>query len=306
MSNKRYILPNYQGGINGDVEELQPRLRFLYEPVNGQEDPHPLDAQLLYVTTAKYEHDWHSTVHAHPFSELFYISGGKGSFFAKGDSFEIEKNHLVIINPQVDHAEFSSEDQPLEYIVLGIDGLQFSSTTPEKDMAVIHITNTDRKICQYMEDLREEIQSHNLGRDAMCQNLLNMLLVLILRHKDIQVEITAPSNVSTQCTTVKDYIDAHFKEPLTLEMLASEAHQNKYYVAHTFKAAYGLSPIKYLMKRRVEESKFLLEDTDYSVGQIAYIIGFSSASHFSQAFRREAEMTPNEYRKKARARGRGV
>ncbi len=90
-------------------------------------------------------------------------------------------------------------------------------------------------------------------------------------------------------------------DPITLDLLARQAHQNKYYVAHTFKEAFGISPIKYLMERRVEESKYLLEETDYSIGQIASITGFSSASHFCQAFRRITGTTAIDYRKKMRS-----
>lgn len=293
MSNQRYTLPA------NHTEDSVADLDFMFTPILQNGDQHPLGGRLLYLSTAKYEQDWNCSVHAHNFSELFFITGGKGFFMAKGRKFPIERSQLVIINPHVEHAEFSSRDQPLEYMVLGIDGLQFTPMVPS-DSPVIHIPQPHPKIEFYMNALRDEMQLSLYGHEAVCQNLLNIILLLILRHKEIRVSITAYNDVSAECIAVKDYIDAHFKDPITLELLAQQAHQNKYYIAHTFKDAFGISPIKYLMERRVEESKYLLDETDFSISQIASIIGFSSSSHYSQAFRRLTDMSPNEYRKKFR------
>ena len=51
----------------------------------------------------------------------------------------------------------------------------------------------------------------------------------------------------------------------------------------------------------MDESKYLLAETDLSIGQIAAIVGFSSSSHYSQAFRRSMNQSPNEFRKKCRS-----
>ena len=73
---------------------------------------------------------------------------------------------------------------------------------------------------------------------------------------------------------------------------------NKYYMVHAFKKYKGLSPINYLINRRLDEARHLLETTDYPVSKIALASGFSSQSYFSQVFRKELNMTPGEYRKK--------
>lgn len=83
-------------------------------------------SKLLYVTTSKYEGDWQSILHSHPFSELFYVVDGCGTFVAEGTEFPVGKNDMVIINPHVQHTEKSLHTTPLDYIVLGIDGLSFS------------------------------------------------------------------------------------------------------------------------------------------------------------------------------------
>ena len=61
---------------------------------------------------------------------------------------------------------------------------------------------------------------------------------------------------------------------LTLEQLAEECHMNKFHLSHAFKKEYGISPINYMITRRIEESKYLLAETDLSRSQIAQLLGF--------------------------------
>ena len=103
-----------------------------------------------------------------------------------------------------------------------------------------------------------------------------------------------------QCAAIRRYIDLHFKEALTLDFLAEEAHMNKYYLSHAFKREYGISPINYLNYRRIEESKYLLAETDLSLSQISQLLGFSSLSYFSQVFRKTQSQSPLEYRQNAK------
>jgi AraC-like DNA-binding protein len=104
-----------------------------------------------------------------------------------------------------------------------------------------------------------------------------------------------------QCAAVRRYIDLHFKESLTLDQLAQEAHMNKYYLSHAFKREYGVSPINYMISRRIEESKYLLAETDLSMSQIAQLLGFCSLSYFSQVFRRSQNISPMEFRQSTRS-----
>lgn len=81
------------------------------------------------------------------------------------------------------------------------------------------------------------------------------------------------------------------------DQLAAVTHINKYYLAHAFQKEYNISPINYLLRRRITESKALLASTDHSLTQISELVGFSSPSYFSQSFRRLEGMSPIEYRR---------
>ena len=86
-------------------------------------------AKLLNVASSRYGGDWHSVPHTHNHAELFYIIGGKGQFLINDTLYPVNTNHLVIINPNVTHTEVSLNAQPLEYIVLGIEGVELAASS---------------------------------------------------------------------------------------------------------------------------------------------------------------------------------
>ncbi len=264
-------------------------------------------ARLLYVSTSKYEGDWQSILHSHPFSELFYVINGQGAFLAEGSKFPVKQNDMVIINPHVQHTEKSLPGAPLNYIVLGIEGLSFSfgrlataragvSSQPTPDTVYKH-NMSKTNVYSYLNIMLEEITEQKEDYEAVCQNLLEVLLICILRSGSLSVVPDNSRLLNRECTQIKNYLDANYSEDITLDTLAALTHMNKYYLAHTFTKYMGLSPINYLLQKRIQEGKSLLESTSYSIAQISDLLGFSSQSYFSQAFRKATGMTPMQYRK---------
>ena len=254
-------------------------------------------AKLLNVASAKYGGDWHSVPHTHNHMELFYIVGGKGQFLIQDQLYPVNVNNLVIINPNVTHTEVSLNAQPLEYIVLGIEGIELATNENSKGQFNIldHFESVEISGC--LRNILREMEQKNPGYEDVCQAYMEILIIRLMRNTALVAPV-APQVISgnRQCAAVKRYIDLHFKEPLTLEQLAEDAHMNKFYLSHAFKQEYGISPINYMITKRIEESKYLLAETDLSMSQIAQLLGFSSSSYFSQVFHRTQATSPKEYR----------
>lgn len=86
------------------------------------------DFQLRYISISKYEGDWHSLPHTHQFTELFYVLHGEGVFYIENEKVPVKTDDLIIINPNVEHTEKTFPNNPMEYIVFGVEGLAFSFT----------------------------------------------------------------------------------------------------------------------------------------------------------------------------------
>ncbi len=254
-------------------------------------------AKLLNVASARYGGDWHSVPHTHSHMELFFIVGGRGQFLIEDQLHPVNVNNLVIINPNVTHTEVSLNAQPLEYIVLGVDGIELAAGESGDGRFSILDQFESAEISSCLRNILREMEQKNTGYEDICQAYMEILIIRLMRNINLAVP-TAPQQGAgnQQCAAVKRYIDLHFKEPLTLDQLAEEAHMNKFYLSHAYKREYGVSPINYMTHKRIEESKYLLAETDLSMSRIAQLLGFSSLSYFSQVFRRTQEMSPMEYR----------
>ena len=254
------------------------------------------DARLLNITWAQYSSEWNSTMHAHRHAEMFFIMSGSGTFQLQRHSFPVSGRSLVIINPGVMHCEQSNQGSPMEYIVLGVENLEMAAneqgyvlTTFHRDWDAISVS---------LRLMLQEARSGQDGYSQVCQRMLEIILLRILRRRGLSLASEAVGmDDNRECGLVRRYIDEHFKESITLDQLAELAHINKYYLVHAFRKAYGTSPINYLISRRIQESRFLLTNSNHSLSQIARILGFSSLSYFSQSFHRTEGVSPMEYRK---------
>ena len=272
----------------------------------------PIDrnkVKLLYVSTAKYGGDWHSTLHTHECTEMFYGVGGSRKFNIEGKLLPVTTDDMVIVNPNVEHTEVSYNKRPLEYIVLGVEGLEYSAgEDADERWFMTNLQNAREALLHALREMLREIEFKAVGYELIWQDLLEVLILRLMRHAGLQFLPTKTEHrkpgrkPSKECAAVRHYIDNHFKENINLDMLSELVHVNKYYMVHSFTKEYGISPINYLISRRIEESKYLLSDTDHSLSQISHMLGFSSPSYFSQSFRRLEGMSPMEFRRSSRSR----
>lgn len=262
---------------------------------------HPA-CKLLYISSAHYGGDWYSAVHSHDCTELFYVVSGSGQFKVEDKLFSVGADDLVVINPNVEHTELSYNNRPLEYIVLGVDGLEFTSPQEEDSRyCVMSFQGQREDLLLMLHLLLREAEQKQESFDLVCQNIFEILIVRLGRLVELS-SVAHGRYASKECALVRRYIDSHFKENITLSQLSNLVHINKYYLVHTFSREYGVSPISYLISRRLQESKYLLSRTNHSLSQISHMLGFSSPSYFSQSFRRAEKMSPLEYRKFSRTK----
>lgn len=92
------------------------------------------------------------------------------------------------------------------------------------------------------------------------------------------------------------YISKNYAEPITLETVADLVHLNPAYFSTIFKQSTGSSFREYLNMVRIEESKRLLSNTDYTLIDIAIATGFENQSYFSKVFKKYTGLTPKQYR----------
>ena len=100
----------------------------------------------------------------------------------------------------------------------------------------------------------------------------------------------------TQRRRLREFIDAHLAEPLSLGQLAALCALSEYHFARMFQLSFGLPPHRYVLAQRLRRGQQLLQHGHLPLGEVALACGFASASHFNNRFRQAFGATPGQYR----------
>ena len=265
-------------------------LRFSPEDTDSQ------DVTLLNASSSRYEGDWPSIPHSHAFTELFYVRDGRGEFLLEDKIYPISKDDLIIVNPHINHTEISKGTPPLSYFTVGVEGVCFSFND-QKEYRIFNCRKKEADLLFYFNSLFQELDKQSEGYEKICNYLLHILILQLQRITDSPFELITAQHPSKECAYIKRYLDSNYSENITLDHLSALSHLNKYYLSHEFTKYYGISPINYLSRKRINVCKELLENTDYGISDIAHLVGFSSQSYLSQSFRKSCGMTAGTYRK---------
>jgi AraC-like DNA-binding protein len=106
----------------------------------------------------------------------------------------------------------------------------------------------------------------------------------------------AAEDTNRRMLRARDTMDRHYAEPLDVPALARVAHVSEAHFIRTFRATFGETPHRYLQRRRVERAMFMLRESDSSVTEICFDVGFTSLGTFSRTFREIVGRSPSEYR----------
>src|SRR5947209_16048827 len=106
----------------------------------------------------------------------------------------------------------------------------------------------------------------------------------------------ASEETNRRLLRARDAMDRSYAQPLDIPALARIACVSDAHFIRIFRATFGETPHRYLQRRRVERSMFLLRETDRSVTDICFDVGFSSLGTFSRTFREIMGETPSSYR----------
>jgi AraC family transcriptional regulator len=151
-----------------------------------------------------------------------------------------------------------------------------------------------------MQAVDAELNAGNAGGNLAADSLANVLAVYLIRY------VSAPRGPARdpdgrlprrRLRAVVAYIEDHLDVGLTLEELAAIAHLSPYHFARQFRAATGQPPHQFVIARRVERARQLLqEDGDLPLAQVASRAGFSDQSQFGRHFKRVVGVTPKRFR----------
>lgn len=146
----------------------------------------------------------------------------------------------------------------------------------------------------FIEMLQEFIIDNYTQELTVTQNAKAAFTLFLDIQEEIQKEIQQKTDT---VQAIKDYIDHHYFQDISLEFLSEKYELSKYKLIRLFEATYHSPPIHYLKKVRILHSLSLLWE-DEAVELVAKKVGFSTGNYFSKVFKKEMGVSPSEYKTK--------
>ena len=147
-----------------------------------------------------------------------------------------------------------------------------------------------------LTDIYDLASSSDYIRDMRINEKLATLLTLLMEQSWHPESVTV-SRKRLELATVKEYLDGHYTDKISLDDLEEHFFINKFYLSKIFKETYGTTVNNYLISKRITRAKQLLRFTDLTVDEIGAAVGMADANYFSRMFRKVEGISPREYRK---------
>jgi AraC-like DNA-binding protein len=241
------------------------------------------------------------TPHAHAGFAIGIIeAGGQAFTYQRSTHLTMPAGSIAVINPGVVHTGRAATPAGWSYrmlypsaVVLHNAASQvFGRTwdTPFFPSPVIHDTELVARIRQ-LHILLEETATPRLERES---RLLWTLADLIIRHAQNRATPLRVTDEPTHVRRVREYLEQHFAENLTLDRLAQLVHLSPYHLLRSFRKTIGLPPHAYVLQLRVAAAKHALRQ-GMPIADVATHVGFADQSHLTRQFKRHVGVPPGHY-----------
>lgn len=150
--------------------------------------------------------------------------------------------------------------------------------------------------------LRQLMREQSAGLPAgesLKETLLSTVMTLIVRVTPITLRPHLSSNVFF---TAKEYLDDNYLSDETLTEICEKLNIDRFYLTHVFKQEIGMPPVKYVINRRMQQARELLETTDLDINVVAKSCGYADPAYFCRVFRNTQGCTALKYRADFKAR----
>lgn len=225
---------------------------------------------------------------------LIYVKSGNGIVKSNGKTYYAKENDVILLNCNKPHIYFTNTGWDIDWF--HFDG---NVSMEYYDLITMHsgcvITLYESKIIP--QTLKNIINLFKLKKQISepiischIQRMLTELLIISRNLKDKYINKLDP------VTCAMEYVDANFKEKLSVKSISNLVNLSLYHFSRLFKKETGYSPYEYILKTRIDNAKVLLKKTSISIKEVAFTTGFNSESSFVTSFHKNVKMTPCEFR----------
>ena len=230
--------------------------------------------------------------------QLLYIVSGKGHFYFHGEDRVVYAGRMVLIQPrQEQRYEYFGEDKPEVYWVhftgSDVKNILRSYNIPMDDP--VFYSGASSTYSYLFKEMIHELQNCKTGYEDLLAMYLRQIFLLVQRTRQ-EERPTVSTYIQEEMEFARRYFNEHYNEPISIQEYAESRNMSVCYFQRNFKQIVKHTPMQYLLTIRVNNAASLLETTDYSMAEIAAIVGYEDPLYFSRLFRKIKGVSPRDYR----------
>ena len=231
--------------------------------------------------------------------QIIYIAAGKGHFILDSKEVIVPAGNMILYQPgQVQNYFYYGRDKTQVWFV-HFTGREVRNLLKHYEIPLDSYILPTGLSCEY-EDLfrrmRDELVHCSWGYEEMLTFLFRELLMTM--HRRMSENAPRISGfIQDEIDRAKAYFEEHYNEEIIIHQYAVSRNMSRSWFSRSFHNAVGVSPLQYILNTRIRNAQTLLETTDYSISDIAAIVGYDNPMYFSRLFKKSKGLSPSTYRK---------
>jgi len=231
--------------------------------------------------------------------QINYITEGEGVLETTSDRYQIKPGMILIIRPNVWHRYRPVKSKGWKEHYIGFYG-DFAARLIEKNAQlnkspVIQVGFHESILGNFLEVI-SRVRSERPGYQQISAGLVMQILgqiIALIKNRNFY-DSPIESTIQKSCLIIRD----NMHQTLKIKDLAMELGVNYSLFRKSFKKYTGLSPNQYHLALRIKQASFQLANTNFSIKEISFNLGFCSVFYFSKIYKEKTGLSPSEYRKK--------
>ncbi len=222
-----------------------------------------------------------------------YIVSGKGTVKVDGTTYKAEAGDIYMLPLYTNHIYYSDKTNPWVKYFINIRGNLPSELIRAYNLELKYIFH-DSNAGDIFKEIYDTACNSKLSESER-QEIFALCFhkILIRLHN-----ISRNEQRSDDAAIIKSIIDNSPNKIYTINELSEKVNRSKDYIIKSFQKQYGTSPHAYIISKKMESAKILLNETELSIAKISSYIGFCNVEHFSTLFKKTCGVSPRDYRKK--------
>ncbi len=224
--------------------------------------------------------------------QIFLIDSGKGELIFGDKKINLSQRSCVFIPKNIPYSYITIE-KPFKLYWICFEGSYLTEMLSYFKLTdVLHFQcHNFKKLLSLHQELYFMTENHY--DPVLFSKYVYSLLIDFYRQK-----VASSVNIKSlsEITPVKNYIDTHFIDDISLDFLEKEFHLSKYKICRYFSEIYNISYHEYLVKLRLQYAKHLLTTTNLSVQAISVQCGYYDNVYFGKVFKKYESISPQKYR----------